>query len=56
VFLRYCANAIWNLKGLENLHLFILVTFLHQKNSITLQRLQMFSILNQAVAIGLTIS
>ncbi len=30
VFLHDCANAIWSLKGLEGLHLFILVTFLCQ--------------------------
>jgi hypothetical protein len=36
VFLHYCANAIWNLKGLEGPHLSTLVTFLRQKDSITL--------------------
>jgi hypothetical protein len=36
VFLHDCLNAIWSLKGTEGLHLFTLVTFLHQKISITL--------------------
>ncbi len=36
--------------------LFVLVTFLHQKISITLQRMQSSSILNWVVAIGLVIS
>jgi hypothetical protein len=40
VFLHDCANAIWSLKGLEGLHLFILVTFLCQKLLIVLQRMQ----------------
>jgi hypothetical protein len=39
VFLHDCANANWSLKGLEGLPLFVLVTFLQQKNSITLQRM-----------------
>jgi hypothetical protein len=45
VFLHNCANAIWSSKGVESLSLFVLVTFLWQKNSITLQRLQDSSIL-----------
>ncbi len=56
VFLHNCANAIWSLKGLEGPLLFVLVTFLWQKISITLQRLQASSILSWKVAIGLTIS
>jgi hypothetical protein len=36
VFLRYYANAIWSLKRTEGLHLSTLVTFLCEKNSITL--------------------
>jgi hypothetical protein len=40
VLLHNCANAIWRLKGFEGLHIYVLVTFLHQKISITLQRMQ----------------
>jgi hypothetical protein len=39
VFLHDYANAIWSLKGTEGLQLFTLVTFLHQKVSITLQKM-----------------
>ncbi len=56
VFLHNCANVIWSLKGLESFHLFIRVTFFHQKISITLQKMQAFSILSWEVAIGLTTS
>jgi hypothetical protein len=56
VFLHDCANVIWSLKGLEGLHLFILVIFFHQKISITMQRMQAPSILSWAIAIGLAIS
>jgi hypothetical protein len=56
VFLHNCVSAIWSLKGLESPPLFVLITFLWQKNSITLQRLQTSSILNWVVAIGLTTS
>ncbi len=58
MFLHDCAIAIWSLKGLivKSPHLSILVAFLHQKNSITLQRMQMFSILSQTIAIELAIS
>jgi hypothetical protein len=56
VFLHDCANAIWSLKGIEGPHLSTLVTFLHQKVSITLQRMQVSSILSQAIAIGLATS
>jgi len=52
VFLHNCANAIWSLKGTKGLHLFTLVTFFHQKISITLQRMQTSSILSQAVTLG----
>jgi hypothetical protein len=37
-------------------HLSILITFLHQKLSITLQRIQVSSILSQVIVIGLIIS
>jgi hypothetical protein len=56
VFLHNCANATWDLKGPKGLPLFILVTFLWQKISITLQRLQASSILSQAIAVGLATS
>jgi hypothetical protein len=46
VFLHNYANATWSLKGIEGLPLFVFVTFLCQKNSITLQRLQDSSILS----------
>jgi hypothetical protein len=56
VFLHNCVNTMWNLKRLEGPHLFILVIFIHQKISITLQRMQTFSILNWVVAISLITS
>jgi hypothetical protein len=56
VFLHECVNAIWSLKGTKGLHLSTLVTFLCQKISITLQRMQTSSILSQVIAIGLPIS
>jgi hypothetical protein len=56
VFLHDCANAIWSLKGTKGFHLSSLVTCLHQKISITLQKMQMFSILNQVIAIGLVMA
>jgi hypothetical protein len=55
VFLHDCANAIWSLKGLKDLHIFTLITFLHQKVSITLQRMQASSILNKVIATCLAI-
>jgi hypothetical protein len=39
MFSHDCANAIWSLKELEGLHLSTLITFLHQKVLITLQRM-----------------
>ncbi len=56
VFLYDCANAIWSLKRPESLHIFTLVTFLCQKISITLRRMQAYSILSQAIVVGLAIS
>jgi hypothetical protein len=56
VFLHDCGNAIWSLKVPEGLHISTLVTFLCQKISITLQRMQVSSILNWAVVVGLAIS
>jgi hypothetical protein len=56
VFLHNCANAIWSLKGLEAPPFFVLVTFLQQNISITLQRLQASSILSWVVAVGLATS
>jgi hypothetical protein len=39
-------NVIWNLRELKGNHLFVLVIFLYQKISITLQRMQTSSILS----------
>jgi hypothetical protein len=39
---------------IKNLHLSTLVTFFHPNVSITLQEMQSFSILSQAIAKGLT--
>jgi len=50
------ANAIWSLKRLKGLPIFVLVTFLFQIFFITLQIMQASSILNQVVAIGLAMS
>jgi len=47
MFSHHCANAIWSLKGPKGLHLSILVTFICQKVSITLQRMQASSILSR---------
>jgi hypothetical protein len=49
VFLHNCADVIWSFKRLEGPSLFVLITFLHKKNSITLQRIQTSSIFNQVV-------
>ncbi len=46
VFLHNCAHAIWSLKGPKGPPFFVLVIFLWRKNSITLQRLQAYSILS----------
>jgi hypothetical protein len=56
VFLHDYANAIWSLKGIECFHLSTLVTFLRQKNLITLQKMQVSSILSRVVTIGLITS
>jgi hypothetical protein len=56
VFLHNCAYTIWSLKGLEGFHLFVLVTFLCQKNSITLQKMQPSSILSWEIVVGLAMS
>jgi len=56
VFLHDCANAIWSLKGTKAPHLSTLVICLRQKISITLQKLETFSILSQAIAISFAIS
>jgi hypothetical protein len=53
VFLHDCANAILSLKGTKGLHLSTLVTFLCQKVSIILQRMQTSFILSQGIVIGL---
>jgi hypothetical protein len=56
VFLHDHANAIWSLKRLKGPPIFVLVSFFGQIFFITLQIMQASSILNQVVAIGLTIS
>jgi len=56
VFLHNCVNVIWSFKGLEGCPLSILVTFLHKKISITLQRMQAFSILSWVVVASLATS
>jgi len=50
------ANAIWSLKGIKGSHPFTLITFFRQKVSITLQMIQVSSILSHAIVIGLVIS
>jgi hypothetical protein len=54
VFLHDCANAIWSLKGPKGPHLSTFVTSFHQKVSITLQKMQVSSILSRVVVVGLT--
>ncbi len=56
MFLQDCANAIWNLKRPEGPHLYVLVTFLRKKISITLQRMQDVQISSWTVIVGLTTS
>ncbi len=56
VFLYDYANAIWSLKGTKCFHLSTLVTFLYQIFLITLQRMQVSSILSRVVTIGLVTS
>jgi hypothetical protein len=56
VFSHDYANAIWSLKGTKGPHLSTLVTFFRQKTSITLQRIQVSSILNRAIVVGLATS
>jgi hypothetical protein len=56
MFLHDCVHAIWSLKRLKDLHLFVFVTFLCQKNLITLQWMQAFSILSHVIVKGLITS
>jgi hypothetical protein len=56
VFLHDCVNAMWNFKGPKSPSLFVLVTFLHQKISITLKRMQASSILSWVIVVGLATS
>jgi hypothetical protein len=56
VFLHNCANVIWSLKRPKGPQLSTLVIFFRQKVSITLQRMQVSSILSRAIAVGLTTS
>jgi len=51
VFLHDCANAMWNFKKPKGPPL-SMVTFLHKKISITLQRMQASSILSWVITIG----
>jgi hypothetical protein len=50
-FLHNFANAIWSLKGTRGLHLSTLVIFLRKKVLITLQKMQMSSILSWAIVV-----
>jgi hypothetical protein len=56
MFLHNYANAIWSLKEPKCLPFFVLVTFLWQKISITLLRLQASSILGWVTTVGLVTS
>jgi hypothetical protein len=51
MFLLDYANAIWSLKGSDGFHLSTLITFLCQKVSITLQRMQASCILSQVIIV-----
>jgi hypothetical protein len=54
VFFQGRVNAIWSFKR-EGTPLSILITFFCQKNSIMLERMQVSSILNQAIMASLAI-
>ncbi len=56
MFSHNCANAIWNLKGPNDPHLSILVSFLCKKVSITLQRMRASSMRSEAIVVSLAIS
>jgi hypothetical protein len=56
VFLHNCANAIWSLKRLKGPPFSTLIIFLRLKISITLQKMQTFSILSRAIVIDLVTS
>ncbi len=56
VFLHNCANVIWSLKRLDGPSLSILVTFPRQNISISLQKVQAYSILSQVILVGLATS
>jgi hypothetical protein len=56
VLLHNYANAIWSLKRPKGLHFSTLVIFLYQKISLTLQIMQVSSIFNRTITIGLMIS
>jgi hypothetical protein len=53
LFLHDFADANWNLKGTEGPHLSTLVIFLRKFFLITLQKMQVSSILSQAIAVDL---
>ncbi len=56
MFLHNYANVIWSLKRPKGLPLSIMVTFLQQRISITLPRMQTSSILSRAIVVDLIIS
>jgi hypothetical protein len=56
VFLHDWINIICNLQEPEGLPLSILINYFHQKLSFKLQKIQGFSILNQAITVSLTTS
>jgi hypothetical protein len=56
VFLHDYVNVIWSLKRSKGPHLSTLVTFVHQKILITLQKMQASFVLSWAIVISLTTS
>jgi hypothetical protein len=56
MFLQNYVNVIWSLKGSKCFHLSTSVIFLHQKLSITLQKVQTASILSWVVVVSLVTS
>jgi hypothetical protein len=56
MFLHDCANAIWSLKESKGPHFSTLVIFLCKLFLVTLQKMQVSSILSQTIVVGLIIS
>jgi hypothetical protein len=54
VFLHDCANSFQSLKVIKGPHLSTLIIFFCQKVSITLQRMQKYSIFSWAITVGIT--